>query len=336
MTSSRRLRAFIARFAVLVLCSGCEHTPTVLEEACAERGLIVRVGDVRDQACEGSTFIATTEPLRAALAGTAPDALVRALRAARASSLMVELDPRREGATLASRVARADVIEGFRTRVLADGVAFIELYAAPQVLARDASAIARVAREVLAGTPSPTLNQFPASLRAPSPVEVMVFLRDRGAPRFWRSARGGSIASALLLALSVVESRWAERASVMRGPLRAQLPSLDVEVWLLREDGTYADRSRGLIDATLGPAHGVGYEETNRSWQYILPELLGRTHGIAAMNRLFTDNALGDGALDRADLRLYRLVATRIAVSAQPVVRIPPPGLGLIQADDGL
>ena len=53
-----------------------------------------------------------------------------------------------------------------------------------------------------------------------------------------------------------------------------------------------------LIDATLGPAHGVGYEETNRSWQYILPELRGRTHGIAAMNRLFTDNALGDGALD--------------------------------------
>lgn len=336
MTSSRRPRAFIARFAVLLLCAACERTPSVLEEACADRGTIVRVGDVRDETCDGSTFIAATASVRVALAGTTPEDLVRALRGARASSLMVALDPRASGSTLASRMARAEVIDGLRTRVLAEGVALIEPYVAPQVSMRDATAIARVAREVLGGTPSPTINQFPASLRAPSPVEVMVLLRDRGAPRFWRSARGGSIASALLLALSVVESRWAERASVMRGPLRAQLPSLDVEVWLLREDGTYSDRSRGLIDATLGPLHGVGYEETNLSWQYILPELLGRTRGIAAMNRLFTDNALGDGALDRADLRLYRLVATRIAVSERPIVRIPPPGPGLIQADDGL
>src|SRR5690606_26092230 len=58
--------------------------------------------------------------------------------------------------------------------------------------------LARVARGILEGRSPPPIGLFPEPLRRMRSVEVMALLRAQGTPRLWRSARGSSIARALI------------------------------------------------------------------------------------------------------------------------------------------
>jgi hypothetical protein len=307
-----------------------------MEQACAERGVIVRVGAAPEIACEEASFVSAPPGLRTALASESVEDVTHALAEVHSRSMWVALVPAARGSSIGARLARAEPVEGFRTLALAKGVMLVKPFALPTFTEREAWALAEVARKVLAGTSPPALEQFPAPLRAQRPVEAMVLLRDHGSPIFWRSARGGSVASSLLLALSASRARWADRSSVVRGDLSERIPRLDVEVWLLAEDGTYSDRDPGLIDVTVGDHHGVGYE-SNASWVYELPERIGSLRGMGAFNRLFHENNLDEHALESPNLRLYRLRAVRIARSVAEPIRIGlPPPPDLVQAGDSL
>lgn len=325
----------------LAACGG-EATRSVLEEACSGRGRIARVGRAEPPRCEGSELVAPSPELARALEGESLEAVREAMRAASVRALYVDLDAQGTGERVRDRLARGERTDAFRTRVLTRTALLVEPYDWPTPSEVEAWALARVAREVLAGTPPPALQQFPAALRAPRTVEIMVLLRSAsGQALLWRSARSGSVASALLLALGVARSRWAERSSVLEGSLEDRIAALDVEVWLLGEDGTYAERSRSLVDQTLREDHGPGFE-TNNAWQYTLPEHL-RARGVAAFTQLFGEQHLGADAFDRSDLRLYRVVALRLGVSrpgtrtstrpAPPSRPIAPPPTALDQGE---
>jgi hypothetical protein len=334
--TSRSLGVLVVILATLGVCASCEVTRSPLEEACARRGRLALVGSVTSPRCGDTELVAATSSLRAALGEEEATDATRALRASRATGMLVALDATARGRSVGARLARAEPVDGLRTLVVAPGLTFVEPDVVPELTERESWALAEVARRVLTGTTPPVLSQFPQTLRAPVPVEVMILVREHGNPIFWRSARGGSIASALLLALSVSRARWADRASVLRGSIEERVPRLDVEVWLLAEDGTYSERDQGLIDATVNGHHGVGYE-SRAGWFYELPERLRGKRGVEAFEQLFEANALDEHAFDRLDLRLYRFRATRLARSAPEPLRIPgPPSPGLIQAGDSL
>jgi len=155
----------------------------------------------------------------------------------------------------------------------------------------------------------------------------MVLLRKAGRARLWRSARGNSIASALLTASIVARQRWQEREQAMGGPLDALLPQMDVEVALLGDDGTVGETNAAYIDRVFSPSHGVAYERRG-AWRYFLPDttaLEGKGRASVAYRKLFVEDGLPEDSFTRSELRLYRLIVQTLAVSQA----IP-------QVDDGL
>jgi len=179
------------------------------------------------------------------------------------------------------------------------------------------SALATVARGVLGGMRAPKVTSFPEPLRQVRNVEVMVLIRRDGRSLLWRSARGSSIARALLVTTQMARRRWSEREQTLGGPLRELLPELEVEVALLHEDGTLGARERAFVDSVFKPEHGVAYERRG-GWHYSLPEATQRDgNGAAsrAYEKLFADNGLPATTLESPDVRLYRLVVTTLAVS---------------------
>lgn len=145
----------------------------------------------------------------------------------------------------------------------------------------------------------------------------MVLLREEGSPRLWRSARGSSIARALVLATVKARERWIERERAMGAPLDVVLPRLDVEVSLLLEDGTLGARDRAFVERVFTSAHGVAYEQ-RQSWRYLLPETTRQEGGgsaVRAYERLFAQNGLPPSTLESPSLRLYRLVVDPLSTS---------------------
>lgn len=188
-------------------------------------------------------------------------------------------------------------------------------------------ALARAARQILGGSTRPPIGYFPEPLRQVRSVEVMVMLRDRGQPRLWRSARAGSIASALVMAAEAARERWSERADALGGALSKVLPRLDVEVSLLVEDGTFLDRRPVFLASSLTEDHGVGYEQAGK-WRYLLPSRI-REFGEGGRERafplLFEENSLPPNAQERSDVRLYRLRVHPLATSpASKAARLEP------------
>jgi len=186
-------------------------------------------------------------------------------------------------------------------------------------------ALAHVARAVVGGERPPRIPSFPEPLRRMRNVEIMVMLKRHGQPRLWRSARGSSIASALLTAALKARERWQERESAMRGSIDDALSGLDVEVALLEEDGTLGVRTRAFVDRVFTPEHGVAYERRG-SWRYLLPEATlddGRGSPARAYEALFESHGLEADAFERTDLRLYRLVARTLARSPAPESESP-------------
>jgi hypothetical protein len=181
-------------------------------------------------------------------------------------------------------------------------------------------AMARAARQILGGSRLPNVRSFPEQLRRTRNVEVLVLLRQGGRPRLWRSARGGSIARALVTAASVARERWAERQPAMGGPIEERLASLDVEVYLLEDDGTVGDRSAAFIERVFTDRHGVAFEDGG-SWHYLLPTATKeRGHGSAlrAYRELFDDAGKRRDSLGQVGLRPYRLVARLAGTSPAP------------------
>ena len=189
-------------------------------------------------------------------------------------------------------------------------------------------ALAHVARAVLAGARSPRVSSFPEPLRRIRNVEVMVMLEDRGHPRLWRSARGSSIGRALLTAAVVARQRWSERQAAMGGPIDRVLPSLDVSVYLLDEDGTLGARDAPFIERVFSdlartPQHGVAFDHRG-TWRYLLPDATreeGQGSAVRAYRSLFADADMAEDSLEHEDVRLYRMHARRLALSPAPGAR---------------
>jgi len=106
----------------------------------------------------------------------------------------------------------------------------------------------------------------------------------------------------------------------MGGPLDAQLGALDVEVYLLDEDGTLGARSPAFIERVFGPAYGVAFEHLG-SWRYLLPVATRERGGgsaVRAYAALFEDSDMEPDSLSREDVRLYRMLARLLARSPAP------------------
>lgn len=281
-----------------------------------------RVAVVSPTGAFGGVEAAGTEfvdagPLQAALDGVEGLALAEAMQAADIDALLIESgEPAEEGDPIRARLAGFDHVEGMRGLYLSPAGA---VYApgARAELGEVAGATARVARRILDGTPPPPVASFPEPLRRIRNVEVMVLLRDFGTARLWRSARGSSIARALITATVAARQRWRERQQALGGPLDDRLPGLDVEVSILEEDGTLGAVTPAFVERVFGEEHGVAYERPG-AWRYLLPDATQRAgdgSAIAAYRELFADNALPPDSMSRRDLRFYRMVVTELGIS---------------------
>lgn len=298
-----------------------------LERAVTGRGRVAALGpsswlSMRVPGAE-LTSVGSLPPLARALEGRDPAALSAALAAARVDVLL--LQPGAAGAapgdSLQSRLARYEPLPGMRGLYLSERAALYARDPVDQLPESHRQATAVVARAVIGGARPPKTSSFPESLRRLRPVEVMVLLRRGPSARLWRSARGSSIASALITAAVVARQRWQEREQAMGGPLSEHLPRMDVEIALLEDDGTVAERSPAFVDRVFFEQHGVGYERKG-AWRYLLPDATaeqGKGRASRAYRKLFKDDGLPADSLEHGELRLYRLLVRTLAVSkAQP------------------
>jgi hypothetical protein len=266
---------------------------------------------------EGTSLLSSASVLgvQRALDGRDVPSLLASLEASSVDAVFVEAP--QQGQSLRAQLAGYRHVDGLRGLYLSRRGALYG-HDAVQALPRShREAAAVVARRLLQGARVPSVGSFPEPLRRVRPVEVMVLLRHSGRARLWRSARGSSIASALLTAAVIARQRWQEREQAMGGSLERWLPQLDVEVALLEEDGTIAERDPAFIDRVFFPGHGVGYERKG-AWRYLLPEttqLESKGTASRAYRKLFTDDGLPPDSFDRHDLRLYRLMVQNIATS---------------------
>jgi len=303
-------------------------SPGGVAEALVGQERVLLVGGARPPVPlpEGVAVVlpSSSEAIRSALDGTDPAALDAALAEGGITRVLVDATVggggRGDGATLGDRLAGADHVPGLLGDRLDRRAHVYRRPSTPPVPPHLAPSLAVVARALLAGARPPRFTSFPEPFRAPGNVEVMVMLRERGNPRLWRSARGSSIARGLVTAALVAKRRWTEREQAMGGQLDRRLPGLDVEVALLREDGTLVDRSRPFIDRMFAEPHGVAYERKG-AWRYLLPlatREAGDGSAARAYEALFAQHGLPEDSFDRPDLRLYRLVVDRLAVSPAP------------------
>jgi len=311
-----------------------------LARALAERGRVAVIGGdaLLVLHAEGTQLFAAANDkgLSAALSGQDPEALARALDHAGARALLVDPTLASRGTALSGRLARYEHVQGLRGLYLAHAGALYTNDLARELPEGDRQALAIVARAMLSGARRPRNSSFPEPLRRLQPVEVMVLLRDKGEARLWRSARGSSIATALLTAATVARERWMERERTMGGRLELLLPRLEVEVALIDDDGTIGDRDERFIDRVFFPGHGVGYERKG-SWRYLLPDATraaGKGRASLAYRKLFRDDGLPEDSYGHGELRLYRLVVSTISVSTAASQREPDDALSPVRSPD--
>jgi len=246
-----------------------------------------------------------------------PEALVGFLRAHKGSALAVAPGVRQHG--VGKQLGSLAHVPELLAVALAPDLA---VYAPARDLALSGAqreALAYVARALFRGAREPDVASFPASLRRVERVEVVVTLSKQGEPRLWRSARGTSIARALLTATRVARDRWREREQAMGGPLAQQLLGLDVEVALLTEDGTLLSSQSTFVDRAITPAHGIGFDRRT-AWHYVLPrEVARRKGGFQALSSQLRELGLTPAVLAESDTRLYRFVVVPLGLSQAPL-----------------
>lgn len=293
-----------------------------LRQQLSERGRLGLVGDsdLPSWSLDGTRLVSAERrpALRKALAASDPAALLNALQAAELEGLVVNGSQpvqASDEASIRRRLLAYDYIPGLSGVYLAPTAA---LYVPdpvddPGPLVQ--RALTGVARGLLQGAAPPRIHSFPEPLRRVRNVEVLVMLREAGVPRLWRSARGSSIARALITASVAARQRWKERQRAMGGPLPERLPFLDLEVAILQEDGTLGARTPAFIERVFKPEHGVAYERKG-AWRYLLPpatRAAGEGSAVEAYQKLLSDYGLPAESLQSSDLRLYRLVVKTLA-----------------------
>ncbi len=331
-----------------------------------DRGRVAVIGDrsLVGLEAEGAQLLAGDEidGLAAALAAEDEGALADVLQREAIGAVLVDRrgagdGAAMEGGSVGERLRAYARVESLRGVYLTPVAGLYERRRGLEIEDDLGAALARAARQIVGGARTPSLRAFPEPLRRNRNVEVLVMLERDGRPRLWRSARGSSIARALITAASVARQRWTERERAMGAPIDDPfrgLPSLTVRVYLLEEDGTLGDRSRGFLERVFGPSHGVAFEDRG-SWHYLLPQATeerGEGSIMLAYAELFEDAGLGprpDGdagppdpeasdaqrrerlirsaseILARDDLRFYRLVAREVGVSAPSPSPTPSP-----------
>ncbi len=304
-----------------------------LEHRMENEGRVLVVGgeDLLRLHPEGSTLVPERDfsELSAMLDGRDERVLAAALAADGIGAILVDGRARIEGGddgdagpTIRTRLTHYAAFETLACDYLSPSAALYEPRTGLVIDPPLDEALAHVARALLQGAHAPRVSSFPEPLRRIRNVEVMVMLEDRGHPRLWRSARGSSIGRALLTASVVARQRWAERQSAMGGPIDRILPTLDVSVYLLDEDGTLGARSTAFIESAFTdlagtPPHGVAFDHRG-TWRYLLPDATqeaGEGSAVRAYRSLFADSDMDEDSFDRQDVRLYRMLARRLALS---------------------
>lgn len=281
---------------------------------------VVWIGDARPPLSTVKDTITASHDdpaLQRALDGVDEAAFDQALVQKHVDGVLAAFKPIGQARTISERLRALEPVRGLRGDYL---TATWALYV-PDPLQKLAptlqTAIATVARGLIAGQRAPRVTSFPEPLRRVQNVEVMVLIRRDGRALLWRSARGSSIARSLLTAGQMARRRWIEREQALGGSLDRLLPKLEIEVALLHEDGTLGERNAAFVDRAFTKDHGVAYERRG-SWHYLLPDATQHDgHGSAAKAyaKLFEDNGLPAASLERADLRLYRMLVTTLATS---------------------
>jgi hypothetical protein len=303
-----------------------------LTQRCENLGTVAVVGgnDLLSLRPDGTTLRPVTEfpEVEAALQGSDEDALATALDGAHVGGILVDgrAPSGPEDRSLGARLGRYEPFEVLGGSFLAPIAALYlprsELVIRPPL----DEALAHVARSIIEGARPPHVRSFPEPLRRIRSVEVMVMLEDHGRPRLWRSARGSSIARALLTAAVVARQRWTEREAAMGGPIERALPNLDVIVYLLDEDGTLGSRSQAFVDRVFSDQHGVAFDE-HGPWHYLLPDATrerGEGSAVRAYGALFSDSDMPEDSLANANVRLYRMLARVLARSAATRTAVRP------------
>lgn len=303
-----------------------------LEHRMENQGRILVIGgsDLLRMHPEGATLVAERDAaeLTPLLDGRDETTFVDALTTAGFGGIVVDGRGRTEvadaaaGPTIRERLTHYAGLETLACDFLAPTAALYEPRTGLVIGPPLDDALAHVARAVLRGVRSPRVSSFPEPLRRIRNVEVMVMLEDRGHPRLWRSARGSSIGRALLTAAVVARQRWSERQAAMGGPIDRVLPTLDVSVYLLDEDGTLGAHSTAFIESVFTdlpgtPPHGVAFDHRG-TWRYLLPDATrdeGEGSAIRAYRALFADSDMDEASYEHEDVRLYRMLARRLAFS---------------------
>ncbi|MBX3271921.1 MAG: hypothetical protein KF729_16755 [Sandaracinaceae bacterium] len=300
-----------------------------------DRGRIAVIGadELLRIEAEGAELMPAREVpgLVEALAGRDEEALDAALARAGVAGLLVDGRAgadRSEGATLEQRLRAYATTHSLRGVYLTPAAAlYVRRGAVYGLEPAMGDVLARAARQIVGGSSTPLVRAFPEPLRRGRNVEVMVLLEQGDRPRLWRSARGGSIARALVTAASVARQRWTERQQAMGGELDERLPRMTVRVYLLEEDGTLGDVSAPFVERVITEDHGVAFEHRG-SWHYLLPRATaerGEGSAMRAYAELFDDAGLPADSLGRDELRAYRMVAREVGTSP-PTASAPAPG----------
>ena len=318
------LAVIVVGIAVWVASARSRNVHDEIVTAASAHGRTALVGDDTALRLElgGALDVAPDGSLTTELDGTNEAALLTAMEREGIGSILVGHAPvpPEEASTLRARLASYDALDSLAcvhlTPTAALYVPRTELVLPPVL----SGALAHVARAIVSGAAVPRVQSFPEPLRRIRNVEVMVLLSDGDRPRLWRSARGSSVARALITAATVARQRWTERESAMGGPLARILPTLDVSVQVLEEDGTLDSRAHAFVETAFRPGHGVAFEHRG-NWHYLLPDATrerGEGSAVQAYAALFSDQDMPAESLDRSDIRLYRSVARRVAISPAP------------------
>ncbi|MBK8173087.1 MAG: hypothetical protein IPK60_22520 [Sandaracinaceae bacterium] len=295
-----------------------------MREHLRDRGRVLCVcgDDLGRLSAHGTTLVdvADLSGIGALLDATDERALTSALARSHIAHVLIDTAQPLRGRSVIARLSRLERVSGFVGVYLAPS---LSLYAVRPWFtldeARFGDALATVARRVLMGDVPPQPSSFPEQLRSERVVEVMVRVSDGDRPRMWRSARGSSIANALLVATHAIFDRWREREHAMQESLSHALARMNVEVLLLEEDGAFDEPTAAAIDRAITLEHGVGYTFRD-AWEYALPaQVRVDGSGSKALHALFAAHSLPDTAIARDDLRVYRFSVTLLGRSLAPV-----------------
>lgn len=295
-------------------------SPAVCDALARARIVKVLAGPGVVLGCTGIDTVELPEAYDALLGASDGAALASVLRKEKATALALVPGTRDRG--LGKSLGSFAYVPGLTGVALSPLVA---VYAPARVVGLDQKerdALVYVTRALLRGAREPSLSSFPPSLRRVQSVEVMVTLSQAGgAPILWRSARSTSIPRALLTATRVARDRWHERSATLGGPLRERLPSLDVSVSMLVEDGVLSEASPSLVDRAITKTHGLGFDYRS-DWHYLVPaDVQKRGNGSAhrALTELAKDYDLNLAMFAREDARLYRFVVESLGTSPASV-----------------